>query len=99
MRPELGFSLSDTPLGQGGITIGSGSIGLMDHTPRVTGLAATASANGVHTGDHVYMVDGRQIQTVGDFEREMAKKTIPGEVVFKMGPTAGEVRDVKFVFK
>src|SRR5581483_5824162 len=83
MRPELGLSLSDPSVLNGPIEIGPSSVGIVENAPKVAGLVggSPASKNGIKAGDRIFSVDGHTVDSVAAFEAEMAKKTIPGEVV------------------
>jgi C-terminal processing protease CtpA/Prc len=101
MRPELGISLSESQAITSPLEIGPSSIGFAERSPKVAGLigGSPASQSGVKVGDHVFAVDGHSIKSVSDFEFEMSKKTIPGEVVLRVGPTSSESQSVRIVFK
>ncbi len=101
MRPELGLSLSDTNVLTGPIELGPSSIGVAEKAPKVAGLAggSPAAKGGIKAGDRIFAVDGRSVDSVAAFEAEMSKKTIPGEVVLRAGPTRAEASDVRLIFK
>jgi len=72
-----------------------------EKAPKVSGLAggSPAANAGLRVGDKIYSVDGRPVETVAEFDRELAKKTAPGEVLLKAGPTRYEAREVRVTVK
>jgi C-terminal processing protease CtpA/Prc len=84
----------------GPIDIGDSSISIGDKAPKVAGLVggSPAARGNIKPGDRVYSVDGHSIESVAQFEAEMAKKTRPGEVVLRVGRTKAEANDVRIVF-
>jgi hypothetical protein len=96
-RQALGLNLEDVALLESPVTFGGGSVGVMDKAPKIVSVSAdTAMAKvGVKTGERVYSVDGRPVERAADVFSVIDKKTIPGEVRLKIGPTKYDARDVK----
>jgi C-terminal processing protease CtpA/Prc len=100
MRPKLGMSVSDANILNAPVDIGPSGIGIAERAPKVSGISAgPASEGGVHVGDRVFAVDGRSISSAAEFEAVLQGKTVPGEVVLRVGQTRGDAHDVKIVFK
>lgn len=98
MRAALNFSVKDAHHLE--IGIGESEIQLGERSPKVNWIAeGPASRAGLRVGDRVFKVDGRAIFSAADFERELAGKTVPGEVTFTVGRSRDDTHDLKIVFK
>ena len=99
LRPLLGLSLSDTTLLNNPIELGPGSVGIAERGPRIAGIVggSPAAAAGLKVDERVFRVGGRSIETVADFEAELANRGAPGEVTLRVGRTKSDSHDVKLV--